>query len=83
MSTDKVDPAGALKAFDAAPKAGDKAICPISGQAFVVTDKTETSEYEGKHYAYCCGGCKPKFDADPAAFTGGAADKPADKPAEG
>ena len=70
MSDDKVDPVGAIKAFDHKPLSGDKAICPVSGQVFVVTDGTAVSEIEGKHYAYCCPGCKPRFDADPAAFLG-------------
>jgi YHS domain-containing protein len=68
MGGEKVDPEGAVKAFDQPLKAGDKAICPISGEVFIVTDGTATSEYEGKHYGYCCPGCKPKFDAEPAKF---------------
>jgi len=68
MSGEKIDPTGAVKAFDSAPAIGSKGICPVSGQAFLVTEKTATSEHEGKHYGYCCPGCKPKFDADPAKY---------------
>ncbi len=68
MGGEKVDAEGAVRAFDAAPAVGDKAICPVSGEVFIVTDGTATSEHEGKHYAYCCPSCKPRFDADPASF---------------
>jgi YHS domain-containing protein len=74
MSGEEVDPEGAVKAFDHEPKAGEKAICPVSGKVFIVTDGTATSEHEGKHYAYCCPGCKPRFDANPGAFAENSSD---------
>jgi len=54
--------------FAAPPKAGSKARCPVSGSAFPVSEGSERSEHDGKHYAFCCKGCKAKFDADPAKF---------------
>ncbi len=62
------DAVGAVKAFDQAPQAGSKAICPACGEVVEVTADTPRSEHGGKHYAHCCAGCKAKFDADPAGF---------------
>ena len=59
----------ATRAFDRAPKAGDKATCVVMNREFVVDDKTVTSVHQGKHYAFCCDGCKEKFDAAPQQFT--------------
>lgn len=55
-------------AFDAAPAVGSKARCPVSKKVFTVSEATVSSEHEGKHYAFCCPGCKEKFDAAPADF---------------
>ncbi|MDP7115265.1 MAG: hypothetical protein QGH45_25035 [Myxococcota bacterium] len=68
MGGEKIDPEGVVEAFDQPLKAGDKAICPISGEVFIASDTTATSEHEGRHYGYCCPGCKAKFDANPAEF---------------
>ncbi len=27
------------------------------------------SDYKGRRYFFCCGGCKPKFDKDPETFS--------------
>ena len=35
---------------------------------FTVTEATQRSEHGGKHYVFCCPGCKPQFDADPAKY---------------
>ncbi len=29
------------------------------------------SDYNGRRYYFCCAGCKPKFDADPAKYKDG------------
>ncbi|MGM0596967.1 MAG: YHS domain-containing protein [Myxococcota bacterium] len=50
------------------PSPGTKAWCPVMKNEFTVTEKTEMSKYQGKYYAFCCGGCKPKFDKDPEKF---------------
>ena len=60
---------GAVKVFDSRPVVGDKAICPVSGEVFLVTGETVMSEFEGGHVAFCCPACKPKFDADPGKYT--------------
>lgn len=56
---------------DKAPAADAKAemaTCPVSGEEFALTADTPKSEHDGKTYYFCCNGCKPKFDADPASF---------------
>jgi YHS domain-containing protein len=55
-------------AFDKAPEVGVKATCPVSRQEFTITEKTVMSEHAGKHYAFCCPSCKPKFDKDPEKY---------------
>lgn len=59
---------GGAKAHAQKPKVGDAATCPVTKHAFKVTAKTTFSQYKGKWYAFCCGDCKPKFDADPAKY---------------
>lgn len=62
-------PANAVPmAFASAPAVGTKATCPVSGEVFTVKEGTERSEFGGKHFAFCCSGCKTKFDAAPAKF---------------
>ncbi|MBI5610254.1 MAG: YHS domain-containing protein [Deltaproteobacteria bacterium] len=54
------------KAAAAATPAGPAmAVCPVSGEKFAPTADSPKSEYKGKTYVFCCGGCKTKFDADP------------------
>ncbi len=55
-------------AFNKKPAAGTKAKCPVMKHPFIVHDKTEHSTYKGKHYVFCCQGCKERFDADPPSF---------------
>jgi YHS domain-containing protein len=55
-------------AFDAPPAVGTVAKCPVSGEAFTVAADSARSEFEGKHFAFCCSDCKAPFDADPAKF---------------
>jgi YHS domain-containing protein len=66
----KKSTAKAPKVFDKPPKAGTKATCPVMGDEFTVKADSPRSEYKGKHYVFCCPGCKTKFDADPAKYAG-------------
>jgi YHS domain-containing protein len=59
-----------LNGFDGMPPVGTKAKCPVMGTEFQVTKDTQSSVYKGKTYVFCCGGCKPQFDADPAKYVG-------------
>jgi Cu+-exporting ATPase len=54
--------------FEAAPAVGTKVRCPVSGEVFTVAENTARGEYNGKHVAFCCPGCKGRFEANPAAF---------------
>ena len=56
------------KSFKAKPAVGTKAVCPVMGGEFTVTKDTQFSKYKGKYYAFCCPGCKPKFDQSPEKF---------------
>lgn len=49
-------------------KVGDTAKCPVSGETFVVEASSPKTEYDGKTYFFCCGGCKKKFEAEPAKY---------------
>jgi YHS domain-containing protein len=55
-------------AFDKAPAVGTKATCPVTKEEFTVTKDTPRSEYKGKHYVFCCAGCKKPFDTDPEKY---------------
>jgi|GEM_PF-5849081 YHS domain-containing protein len=55
-------------AFAAAPAVGTQATCPVSGDVFPVQANSTRSEHKGLHYAFCCKGCKAKFDAAPLKF---------------
>ena len=45
-------------------------ICPVTGEKFAST-KTAAghSMYKGKTFYFCCAGCKPRFDKNPAGIT--------------
>lgn len=44
-------------------------VCPVMKSVVASADKaTGFSDYGGKRYYFCCGGCKPAFDAAPAKY---------------
>src|SRR5947207_2056050 len=44
-------------------------ICPVTGDKIASTKAAVGhSVYKGKTYYFCCPGCKPRFDKDPATF---------------
>ena len=44
-------------------------ICPVTGEKIASTKAAVGhSVYKGKTYYFCCAGCKPRFDKDPATF---------------
>jgi Cu+-exporting ATPase len=61
-------PGKALTSFDAVPPFGTKATCSVMGNEFAIKESSDHSEYKGKHYFFCCPGCKPKFDANPEKY---------------
>ncbi|MCP4195721.1 MAG: YHS domain-containing protein [Proteobacteria bacterium] len=38
------------------------------GSNFAIKEHSDHSEYKGRHYFFCCPGCKPKFDANPEKY---------------
>ena len=42
--------------------------CPVSGESFKKSEFTESIEYEGKDYYFCCAGCKDKFEKNPEKY---------------
>jgi YHS domain-containing protein len=44
-------------------------VCPVTGAKIAsIKDAAGHSTYKGKTYYFCCPGCKPMFDADPAKY---------------
>jgi xanthine dehydrogenase accessory factor len=41
---------------------------PVCGMTVVMATARHSSEFEGKVWYFCCGGCKARFDADPSAY---------------
>ena len=56
-------------------------LCAVTGEAIPNVKTAEKSVYKGKTYYFCCGGCKPMFDKNPAKYAKADAPKPAPKPA--
>jgi len=56
-----------------AKNAEGKYVCPVLGQPVSDFSSEGAAEYEGKAYFFCCPGCKPKFDEDPAKYAKAAA----------
>ncbi len=62
---DKPAAAGAARSFDKQPAKGAKAVCPVSGEDFVVRDDTKFTTHKGRTYAFCCPKCQPAFEKNP------------------
>jgi YHS domain-containing protein len=44
-------------------------ICPVTGEVIPsIKAAAGHSVYKGKTYYFCCAGCKPMFDKDPAKY---------------
>jgi len=50
-------------------KIGDRSSCPVSGEAFTITESSPKVEYEGKTYYFCCSGCAEKFKENPSKWS--------------
>lgn len=59
-----------------ASPAGGMAECPVMVGSPVVIEVAEAAglfrDYEGTRYYFCCAGCGPAFDADPAKYAAAA-----------
>jgi YHS domain-containing protein len=42
--------------------------CPVSGESSKKSEFTESMDYEGKTYYFCCTGCKDKFEKNPEKY---------------
>jgi len=55
-----------------APSADELAECPVMAGSTVVKADAEAAglfrDYEGARYYFCCAGCGPRFDANPAKY---------------
>lgn len=58
----------AARSFAQKPAAGTWAKCAVSDEVFQVDKDTQTAEYKGRWYAFCCPDCKPDFDKDPSKY---------------
>jgi Cu2+-exporting ATPase len=58
----------------------DLAVCPVMPSNVVVKSEAEAAGFyrdvEGERYWFCCGGCGPRFDADPERFIAAATTLP-------
>jgi YHS domain-containing protein len=52
-------------------------VCPITGEKVADTKTAEKSSFKGKTYYFCCAGCKPMFDKNPAKYVKAEPAKPA------
>ena len=60
--------AAPAKAKPAAVKA-TALVCPVTKEKIAsVKDAAGSSTYKGKTYYFCCAGCKPMFDKNPAKY---------------
>ncbi|PZQ89501.1 MAG: hypothetical protein DI534_06705 [Leifsonia xyli] len=55
-----------------APAADDVTTCPVMVGSTVVKSVAEAQglfrDFEGERYWFCCAGCGPAFDSDPAKY---------------
>jgi xanthine dehydrogenase accessory factor len=45
-----------------------EAIDPVCGMTVAIAGARHQSEYGGKNWYFCCGGCKARFEADPLPY---------------
>jgi xanthine dehydrogenase accessory factor len=45
-----------------------EAIDPVCGMTVTIADARHQTEYDGKIWYFCCGGCKARFEADPLPY---------------
>lgn len=65
---DQVQSSKPSNGFSKKPPIGTKAKCPVMGNEFTVNKDTKSSVYKGKHYVFCCPGCKPQFEKEPQKY---------------
>ena len=58
----------AAQHFDHSPQPGERAICPVSGETFVVSTDTRIIQHNGRFFAFCCDDCAMDFTANPEKY---------------
>ena|SRR3989338_2245175 len=48
-----------------------KVQCPVMKNWILASEAADKTEYNGKTYYFCCGGCKEKFLAEPEKYIEG------------
>ena len=77
--------AGAALANDPTPKPAKATpapnlVCPVTKEKIASVKAAQgSSVYKGKTYYFCCSGCKPMFDANPAKYVTAAKPTPGAK----
>jgi len=56
------------KYVKAAPAQAAEVKCPVMGGTVADIKTAPKSTYKGETYYFCCPGCKPQFDKDPAKY---------------
>jgi Cu+-exporting ATPase len=58
--------------------------CAVTDEEIGTPDKAAggKAEYKGKTYYFCCAGCKPRFESDPATYAAAADKKTAERAAQ-
>jgi xanthine dehydrogenase accessory factor len=64
----KTKPTAQAKAAAGSPVISSEAKDPICGMMVDMGKAKHKSEYQGKWFYFCCGGCKQKFEAEPARY---------------
>jgi len=78
-STGAANPAAAVSGNEnlLAPQSEDMTTCPVMAGTPVSKASAEAAglfrDHEGQRYHFCCPGCGPAFDADPARYAAGVA----------
>jgi Cu+-exporting ATPase len=45
-----------------------EAVDPVCGMTVILAGARETAVHEGVTYAFCCAGCRQRFEADPTRY---------------
>jgi xanthine dehydrogenase accessory factor len=53
---------------EAVPAFDPEAIDPVCGMTVAIAGARHQTEYDGKIWFFCCGGCKARFEADPLPY---------------
>lgn len=49
-------------------RVGDRTICVVSNEEFVVGEESPHAEHEGRTHYFCCAPCVSRFQADPERY---------------